>query len=56
VRATIGGLSLPESILNTQIRATGLNEWGIAVGAATLVLQAALDRPTLFFSELREAL
>ena len=56
VRATIGGLSLPESILNTEIRTTGLNEWGIAVGAATLVLQAALDRPALFLTESREAL
>ncbi len=56
VRTTIGGLSLPESIRSTEIRTTGLNEWGIAVGAATLVLQAALDRPTLFLSELREAL
>ncbi len=56
VRATIGGLSLPESIINTQIRTTGLNEWGIAVGAATLVLQSALDRPALFLAESREAL
>jgi len=56
VRTTIGGLSLPESIRSTEIRATGLNEWGIAVGAATLVLQAALDKPTLFATESREAL
>ena len=56
VRTTIRGLSLPESILNTEIRTTGLNEWGIAVGAATLVLQSALDTPTLLLSESREAL
>jgi predicted NBD/HSP70 family sugar kinase len=56
VRGTIRGLSLPESILDTEIRTTGLNEWGIAVGAATLMLQAALDTPTLFLSKLREAL
>jgi predicted NBD/HSP70 family sugar kinase len=56
VRTTIGGLSLPESILNTEIRTTGLNEWGIAVGAATLVLQVALDTPALFPTESREAL
>ena len=56
VRSTIGGLSLPESIRSTEIRTTGLNEWGIAVGAATLVLQAALDKPTLFPTESREAL
>ena len=54
VRTTIGGLSLPESIINTQIRTTGLNEWGIAVGAATLVLQGALDTPTLFPTQSRE--
>ena len=56
VRTTIGGLSLPESILNAEIRTTGLNEWGIAVGAATLVLQVALDTPALFPTESREAL
>jgi predicted NBD/HSP70 family sugar kinase len=56
VRSTIRGLSLPESIRDTLIRTTGLNEWGIAVGAATLMLQAALDQPTLYFPELREAL
>jgi hypothetical protein len=47
---------LPESIINTEIRTTALNEWGIAVGAATLVLQGALDKPALFPTELREAL
>jgi len=56
VRTTIGGLSLPESICTTEIRTTGLNEWGIAVGAATLVLQTALDTPTLFLTGSREAL
>jgi len=48
VRETIHGLSLPASISNTEIRTTGLNEWGIAVGAATLVLQGALEAPALF--------
>jgi len=56
VRGTIRGLSLPQSIRDTEIRTTGLNEWGIAVGAATLMLQAALDTPTLFLPDLREAL
>lgn len=48
VRKTIVGLSLPASISNAEIRATGLNEWGIAVGAATLALENALTRPSLF--------
>ncbi|HSN83496.1 MAG TPA: ROK family transcriptional regulator [Polyangiales bacterium] len=48
VRTTIAGLSLPASIRNAEIRMTGLNEWGIAVGAAPLVLEAALNDPSLF--------
>jgi predicted NBD/HSP70 family sugar kinase len=48
VRDTIHGLSLPASIVNTEIRATSLNEWGIAEGAATLALEAALETPSLF--------
>ena len=56
VRETIRGLSLPASISNTEILTTGLNEWGIAVGAATLVLQAALETPALFATESREVL
>lgn len=52
---TIRGLSLPASICDTEIRTTGLNEWGIAVGAATLVLQGALETPALFPTELEEA-
>lgn len=55
VRRTIRGLSLPASISNAEIRATTLNEWGIAVGAATLVLQSALETPALFPTEVREA-
>jgi len=55
VRRTIRGLSLPASISNAEIRTTGLNEWGIAVGAATLVLQSALETPALFPTEAREA-
>jgi predicted NBD/HSP70 family sugar kinase len=48
VREAIVQLSLPASISNAEIRATGLNEWGIAVGAATLALEAALETPSLF--------
>lgn len=48
VRETIRGLSLPASICNTEIRTTGLNELGIAVGGATLALEAALEDPSLF--------
>ena len=55
VRKTIQGLSLPASICNTGIRTTSLNEWGIAVGAATLVLQVALDAPAVFLAESRAA-
>jgi predicted NBD/HSP70 family sugar kinase len=56
VRETIVGLSLPASIRNAEIRTTGLNEWGIAVGAATLALEAALQKPSLFPAESRGAL
>ena len=55
VRNTIRGVSLPESIRNAEIRTTGLNEWGIAVGAATFVLEAALRAPSLFPSYARGA-
>ena len=51
VRETIRGLSLPASISNTEIRTTSLNEWGIALGAATLTLEAALQTPSLFPSD-----
>jgi predicted NBD/HSP70 family sugar kinase len=54
VQNTIRGLSLPASISNTEIRTTTLNEWGIAVGAATLVLQGALESPSLFPTQSRE--
>jgi len=56
VRDTIVGLSLPASICNAEIRTTGLNEWGIAVGAATLALEAALEEPSLFPAQARGAL
>jgi len=56
VRETIQGLSLPASISNAEIRTTGLSEWGIAVGAATLALEAALETPSLFLVESRGAL
>jgi predicted NBD/HSP70 family sugar kinase len=55
VRETIVNLSLPASIRNAEIRTTGLNEWGIAVGAATLALEAALTRPNLFPADSRGA-
>ncbi len=48
VRKTINGLSLADSISNADIRPTALNEWGIAVGASTLVLETALESPALF--------
>jgi predicted NBD/HSP70 family sugar kinase len=48
IRETIRGLSLPASISNAEIKTTGHNEWGIALGAATLALEAALERPSLF--------
>ncbi|MGB8224923.1 MAG: ROK family protein, partial [Polyangiales bacterium] len=54
VQRTVGGLSLSASIRNTEIRTTGLNEWGIAVGASTLVLQSALETPALFPNQSRE--
>jgi len=56
VHKTIRGLSLPASISGAEIRTTGLNEWGIAVGAATLVLQGALETPALFPTQSREVL
>lgn len=56
VRDTIRGLSLPASIRNAEIRTTALNEWGIAVGAATLALEAALRTPSLFPAYTRGAL
>ena len=48
VGQTIRGLSLPASISTTEIKTTSLHEWGIALGAATLALEAALQTPTLF--------
>lgn len=56
VRRTIEGLSLPASICDTAIRTTGLNEWGIAVGAATLVLEGALETPALFPTQSQKVL
>lgn len=45
---TIHGLSLPASISNAEIKTTGHQEWGISLGAATLALEAALEKPSLF--------
>jgi predicted NBD/HSP70 family sugar kinase len=48
VQDTMRGLSLPASISDTTLVATSLHEWGIALGAATLALEAALQTPSLF--------
>ncbi len=48
VRKTIEQMSLAESISHADIRVSGLDEWGIAVGAATLVLESALQAPAQF--------
>jgi len=48
VRNTVAKMSLAESISHVDIRASALNEWGIAVGAATLVLESALQDPAQF--------
>ena len=55
VRQKIRNLSLPASIRETEIRATSSNEWGIAVGGATMVLKNALESPALFADLRREA-
>ncbi len=48
VRETVERMSLAESISHADIRVTALDEWGIAVGAATLVLDSALQDPAQF--------
>jgi predicted NBD/HSP70 family sugar kinase len=48
VQDTVQGLSLPASISDTTIVTTNLHEWGIALGAATLALEGALQTPSLF--------
>lgn len=48
VRTTVEQMSLAESISHADIRVTGLDEWGIAVGAATLILESALQAPERF--------
>ncbi len=48
VRETVGKMSLVESISHADIRLSALDEWGIAVGAATLVLESALLTPAQF--------
>jgi len=47
VRETVLLQTLP-AISSTEIKTTSLNEWGIAIGAATLALEAALRTPSLF--------
>lgn len=53
VRETVGKMSLAESISHADIRVTALDEWGIAVGAATLILESALQAPEQFAPALK---
>jgi len=55
VREAVDRMSLAESISHADIRASALNEWGIAVGAATLVLESALQDPAQFATASRGA-
>ena len=48
VRETLKKMSLAESTSHADIRVSRLDEWGIAVGAATLVLESALLAPMQF--------
>ena len=48
VQDTMRDLSLPASISDTRLSTTSHHEWGIALGAATLALEAALQTPSLF--------
>lgn len=48
LRNTIAQMSLAESISHADIRVSALDEWGIAIGAATLVLESALGAPEQF--------
>ena len=44
---TVRKMSLAESISHADIRVTALHEWGVALGAATLVLESDQRRTTL---------
>lgn len=48
LKATISGISLTPSMIQTEIELSQLGERGIALGALTMVLEAALDTPTMF--------
>jgi len=48
LREMLEKTSLAESITHADIRVSALDEWGIAVGAATLVLESALRTPAQF--------
>ncbi|MCL7938227.1 MAG: ROK family transcriptional regulator [marine benthic group bacterium] len=48
LRDVIGRRSLITSVAGTEVRASNLGEQATALGAATLVLQAALENPRLF--------
>jgi predicted NBD/HSP70 family sugar kinase len=53
LRETLEKSSLAASTSHADIRVSGLDEWGIAVGAATLVLESALQAPAQFATALR---
>lgn len=55
VRDKVATMSLSESTSQAEIRLSELDEWGIAVGAATLVLESALQTPAQFSSALSGA-
>ncbi len=48
LRTTVAGMSLAKSVSKTKIEISKLGEQGIALGAATMALEAALDDPRLF--------
>ncbi len=48
VRKTVMGMSLAKSVSKAQIQLSTLGKQNIALGAATLILEAALNDPTLF--------
>jgi len=51
VRRVVASRTLVASVLSTQIRASTLGERDVALGAATLVIAAALERPDRYFRE-----
>jgi predicted NBD/HSP70 family sugar kinase len=55
LREMLEKTSLTESVSHADIRVSALDEWGIAVGAATLVLESALQTPAQFATAARGA-